>query len=251
MTTLEGGSVVVMDDRQAAEAAASAEAAAQMSAAGAVRSPSGVDAAGAQVPVPVTGPEALQPTAATAWATAVIVPGPDGAPPDGAVLQAVPAPAGEVTTRAADGCRTRAENAGTSTSWVAYTPLSTGADPWTARTLLSSQIQDDATVQAATAAWSQCLADAGYPGMAALSDPVTSIIQGSATLPATDGTPDATALQALRSREVALAVTDHDCRESVGLAAARTAAQRALEQQYVDAHQAELEPYREAVNGGG
>lgn len=251
VASAEEGSFILFDDRHAAESAASEAAAAQVSAAGEVpRVDDSRVAVAVPVPVPASTTRA-EPIEASAWATAAVVAGPDGASSILEPIQAVPAPVDPVTTRTADGCRAQAENSGD--VWTAYTPLDSGADPWASRVLLSQQINDDPGVAAATAAWTQCLADAGHPGMTAASDPVTSIVTEltAQTGTAAGSAPGATELDAVRAREIALAVADHDCRVTSGLTAARDAAQRAMEQEYVDSHRVELEQLRDAISGGG
>lgn len=151
--------------------------------------------------------------------------------------------------RRGDGCRQRAENAGT--VWTAYTPLVSGVDPWAVRTLVSNGVLDAPEVVAARTRWSQCLADTGHPGMAQEGDPVNSVEQAvSAVGSMNDGGQDAR-LTDLQAQEIALAVADHDCRASSGLTEARDAAQRAREQEYVDSHRGELEQLRDTISGGG
>ncbi|TKV58742.1 hypothetical protein FDO65_14600 [Nakamurella flava] len=151
--------------------------------------------------------------------------------------------------RAGDGCRQRAENAGS--AWTAYTPLDGGSDPWGLRTLMSGAVLDAPEVVAARGRWSHCLAESGHPGMTTESDPPTSVEQALTAARSTDDGGQDARLAAVQASEIALAVADHDCRVSSGLTAARDAAQRAMEQEYVDAHRAELEQLRAAINGGG
>ncbi|TKV60350.1 hypothetical protein FDO65_01130 [Nakamurella flava] len=125
------------------------------------------------------------------------------------------------------------------------------------------QAQDD---------WSSCMSDAGHPGFStvdaaqqSINDRVNKLYESlpqpdpseletaSPTAALVTGNPLTTApgYSDLRSEEIALAVADFDCREKAGYQKALDEANQRLQQQFVDDNRAELERYRDAMNGGG
>ena len=106
----------------------------------------------------------------------------------------------------------------------------------------------------ADGAWSQCMADEGYPGYARQDDAALDARQRWMELQdilteeygnAIPGGPDdlAPGEAELIEDEIALAVTDWDCRHSTDYDAAVAAVRNELQQQYVDAHRAELDAW--------
>ncbi|WP_029136234.1 hypothetical protein [Nakamurella lactea] len=136
---------------------------------------------------------------------------------------------------------------------------------------LHQRVDADPRVAPLIKAWASCLADAGHPGYTKITDPQDSIMKKWADLngwdfqrgergvtvggPAAGGTgtdappaPDQQKTADLRKEEIALALADFDCRKDY-----RTtydAVRVELEKAFVVAHKAELERYRDAMNGG-
>lgn len=139
---------------------------------------------------------------------------------------------------------------------------------------LYEKTNGDPSVAQALDRWRACMADAGHPDLTSVDDPMRQISDrmnqffsstpGASPAPATPGAtedldppsytgpnPDDPALIQLKTDEIALAVTDFDCRESSGYRAAFDAASLTLQEQFVRDNRAELERYRDAMNGGG
>lgn len=135
---------------------------------------------------------------------------------------------------------------------------------------LNQRIDGDPRVAPLVTAWSGCMADAGYPGLKAVNDAQDGIFRKWAELNGwkyekTDdgGTMvgavssgaggDAPALDqaevaALRKEEIATALADLDCR--MDYQKIHDQVQVELEKEFVAQHKAELERYRDAINGG-
>lgn len=98
-------------------------------------------------------------------------------------------------------------------------------------------------VVAAERAWSDCLADAGYPGYEHHDDPSASFNDRMNELSGEDGAdkPDETKLKALQAEEIATATADWHCSDETGYTTTRDRVQRRLEQEFVDAHEEELD----------
>ena len=113
----------------------------------------------------------------------------------------------------------------------------------------------DPQVMAAAAEWSECMADAGHPGYASPAaaeqvawDAWIAFNEGIAadpTLGATDAAGGIAGEGDLAAREASLATADWDCRADTGYDAAWSAARDRLQQEYVDAHRAELDAWVE------
>jgi hypothetical protein len=129
------------------------------------------------------------------------------------------------------------------------------ADPFAAleqeMSALYERVSSDQRVVDATAAWSSCLADAGFPGYSEPTDPVVDVdsraseVMGDRRDPSTA---DPAELEELRTFEVAVATADYECR--VPLDDVQHAVQTELEQQFIDEHRAELEQFRDAMAAG-
>lgn len=136
------------------------------------------------------------------------------------------------------------------------------------------KVADDPAVAQAQADWTACMADAGHPGLASVDDPMQQIsermnafwsdMDGASPAPLVTETatataapdsmgpdPDDPALIQLKADEIAMAVADFDCRASSGYQAAFDAVSQDLQEQFVRDNRAELERYRDAMNGGG
>lgn len=136
---------------------------------------------------------------------------------------------------------------------------------------LDQRIDADPRVAPLVTAWSGCMAGAGYPGLKAVNDAQDGIFRKWAELNGwkyekTDdggtmigavssgtGGGDASALDqakvaALRKEEIATALADLDCRKDYQKTHDQVRVE--LETQFVAQHKAELERYRDAINGG-
>jgi hypothetical protein len=111
---------------------------------------------------------------------------------------------------------------------------------------------DLATAPAMTdlnAAWSSCMAAAGYPGFATQSDAQNSIYDelNAYYEGQTEYIEDDPALDEIQEREIALALVDLDCRESTDYRQASLRVQFQLEEEFVQEHKAELEAFKAAL----
>jgi hypothetical protein len=139
-------------------------------------------------------------------------------------------------------------------------PVRTALEDEIARIDAEVAPQDPAVVEAA-AAWSACMADAGFPGFAnppqaeqaawdrwvAFNEGLAADAAGgtgAAGAPTDDGAPAGQA--DLAAAEVALATADWDCREESDYDAVWREVRSRLQQEYVDAHRDELDAWVEA-----
>ncbi|MET3808742.1 hypothetical protein ABIB25_005772 [Nakamurella sp. UYEF19] len=135
---------------------------------------------------------------------------------------------------------------------------------------LTAAIDVDPRVAPKVTAWAGCLADAGHPGLSKIEDAQNSIMKKWSDLNGWKFTPgsggsgvsiaalgavsadgkklDPTKVTALRQEEIALAVKDLDCR--VGYQVVHDQVRVELESKFVQDHKAELERYRNSINGG-
>ncbi len=113
-------------------------------------------------------------------------------------------------------------------------------------------------VTQAVALWATCMADAGVPGY---TDPVDAeerawnrwiafndALAGDPELAATDPAGKVVGEDAIAQEEAAVATADWDCRRESGYDDAWRAARDRLQQEYVDAHRAELEAWVESFS---
>lgn len=116
----------------------------------------------------------------------------------------------------------------------------------------------DAAVAEAAGAWSACMSDAGHPGFVAPPDAeqaawdrwmaFNGAIAADPTL-GLEGEDGAIVGQgAVADDEVALALADWDCRSEVGYDTVWQSARDRLQQEYVDAHRAELDAWVETFS---
>lgn len=125
------------------------------------------------------------------------------------------------------------------------------------------QIQSDERITAAAADWASCMADAGYPGFAAVQDASNSIYERVNALwedayadldPETATEQDYAAVEdqvaeaqaAITRDEIATAVADVTCQEGVGYQQVQRDVQREYEQEFYDANADELEAWKAA-----
>ncbi len=99
------------------------------------------------------------------------------------------------------------------------------------------------------AAWSSCMAAAGYPGFATQSDAQNSIYDELNAYYEGMGEyiEDDPALDEIQEREIALALADLDCRESTDYRQESLRVQFELEEEFVQEHKAELEAFKAAL----
>lgn len=129
-------------------------------------------------------------------------------------------------------------------------------------------LESDPRVTEAVAKWASCMADAGYPGMATITDAET-MISDKVQAVYEDGTPyddlgpDATqedyeaadaAMQeltaAITPEEIEVATADFTCREDIGYQDTYDDVNVALQQEFYDAHKTELDAYVTEMSGG-
>lgn len=129
-------------------------------------------------------------------------------------------------------------------------------------------METDPRITKAVADWASCLADAGYPGFATIYDAENSISEKVQAIyedndPWKDLGPDATeedykAAEAEMQRltaeitplEIELATADFTCRDDVKYQEIYNQVNLDLQQQFYDAHKADLEAYVAAMTGG-
>jgi hypothetical protein len=107
-----------------------------------------------------------------------------------------------------------------------------------ARNQMDEDAGDDPEVVAALAAWANCMADAGHPGLASPAD------AWQAARDAADS--GAVPHDELLANEIALATADQACNDSSGYAVATEAATDRLQARFVDEHRAELDAWQAA-----
>jgi len=125
-------------------------------------------------------------------------------------------------------------------------------------------IEQDPRVSDAVVSWASCMAGAGYPSLSAVADAENLVAQtvfnfmtqaaarvepgpGETLLDAIKtSAPDE--LAALQAEEIAVAVADATCRERVDYERIHQAVKVEYEQEFVDAHRADLEAWVDAVH---
>lgn len=151
-------------------------------------------------------------------------------------------PAGDWTTQ---GCQGKAQH-------EVYEQGQAWADPefeslQEEMTALYERAASDPKMAEADAAWATCMEDAGYTGFAKPDDAVTSISDEFSTLMSglTEETPepDPAALAEFKEKEIATAVADARCKASTKHDDKARKVQFALEQEFVDQHEAELQAW--------
>lgn len=110
---------------------------------------------------------------------------------------------------------------------------------------LYQRIEDDPRMTAAHGRWADCMAQAGYPGLAVPQDAQQSVFERmSASFGEDTAEAAPAALAEVRDYELALAPVDYGCqREHVD--GPRAEVVQELEEQFVAEHRAELEAYRD------
>jgi len=111
---------------------------------------------------------------------------------------------------------------------------------------MNIELQNNPSVLAVEEDWSNCMADAGFPGFSAQWMAKSRIESELSALPVDQrsGTERAVALQ---EREISMALVDLACRESTNFTDRQNAARLAAEEQFVADHRTELEAFRSAA----
>ena len=119
---------------------------------------------------------------------------------------------------------------------------------------LYEQMASDPAVAELNSAWAACMADAGYEGMStvdeasmALSEELNALYEDSGET----GVPDEEAMAELHEKEIDTAVADRTCQDEVGYTKGVQEVQFSLEQDFIDAHRAELDAMLEAYSQAG
>ncbi len=134
----------------------------------------------------------------------------------------------------------------------------TGDDPYSSEefkpimdaiTEFYTDVQNDPALADLNAAWSSCMADAGYSGFATQPDAQTSIYDelNAYYEDMSEYVEDDPVLEEIQEREIALALADLDCRESTDYRQESLRVQFELEEQFVQEHKAELEALKAAL----
>jgi hypothetical protein len=116
---------------------------------------------------------------------------------------------------------------------------------------MSDRIRSDQRLFDATKKWSDCMADAGYPGYADIKNAIMAVDDRANEVlgPNGDQTPsDPQALTDLRAFEIAVATADFSCRGDYD--AVRKTVTDEIQNAFINDHRSELERYRDAIAAG-
>lgn len=102
------------------------------------------------------------------------------------------------------------------------------------------QAEDDPRIAELRSEWTACMAEAGYAGLASPDDARDGIMTEYDAM-WQDGEPGGPALEALQEKERAVALADFRCAKESDVDALMIEIQHELEQDFIDAHRAELE----------
>lgn len=115
---------------------------------------------------------------------------------------------------------------------------------------LYADMESSPEVMELDAAWSECMADGGYPGFTKQFDAQNSIYEEQnkyyESLGEGEGIEDDPALEEIGEKEIELALVDLDCREKIDYRKKYAEVTYALEEQFIEDHKAELEAFRAA-----
>lgn len=131
-----------------------------------------------------------------------------------------------------------------------------------------TDIDGDPATKAALDAWIGCMADAGHAGYTEIYGANTEVndkwseLNGWNTMSeggmvssgagtALPSGPPAEKVSEFRAYEIALALADFDCKQSSGYAKVADDVRISQEEKFLAEHRAELEQYRDSLNGGG
>lgn len=134
----------------------------------------------------------------------------------------------------------------------------TGDDPYSSEEFkpimdaineLYSEMQNDPALSELNAAWSSCMAEAGYSGFATQQDAQNSIYDeiNAYYEGQTEHVEDDPALAEIQEGEIALALADLECRESTDYRQQSLRLQFEIEERFVQEHKAELEALKAAL----
>lgn len=126
---------------------------------------------------------------------------------------------------------------------------------------LWAQIQSDERVLALAGRWSDCMADAGYPGMASPDDPqqilsdeqnaIYEEVYGDGLMEDADWEALEAEVRertaAMTEKEIAMAVADFDCKDAIDFQKVQIQVATEHQKAFVDTHRAELEAWVESV----
>jgi len=119
---------------------------------------------------------------------------------------------------------------------------------------LYEDMASDPKIAELNSTWAACMADAGYEGMTSvdeasmgISEELNAIYENGGEM----GEPDEAAMAELHEKEIDTAVADRTCQDEVGYTKALQEVQFSLEQDFIDAHEAELEAMVEAYSQAG
>jgi len=103
------------------------------------------------------------------------------------------------------------------------------------------------------AEWSRCMTDAGYPGFSTQIEPQNYIVEQSFSIVPRPGTenPNLAELEALREREIELAVADLNCRQEVNYWDRINAIRESESLRFIEDHKLDFEAIRDAMEQRG
>lgn len=131
-----------------------------------------------------------------------------------------------------------------------------------------TDIEKDPRTKSAIDAWIGCMADAGHAGYTEIygatneanekwgeingwDSEASGAVASSSASTAVPAGPPADEVAAFTAYEIALATADFDCKQSSDYAKVADEVRIAAEEKFLTDHRAELEQYRDAMNGGG
>ncbi|MDQ2624734.1 MAG: hypothetical protein M3Y20_06190 [Actinomycetota bacterium] len=107
--------------------------------------------------------------------------------------------------------------------------------------LIYTQAENDPKITEVKAAWSACMADAGYPGLADSGAAQETIYSELNAFWEKGEEPTEEVLAPLREKEKAIATADFTCSKKADINKVQIEVQHKLEQEFIDSHKAELE----------
>lgn len=116
---------------------------------------------------------------------------------------------------------------------------------------LSTKLESDPRIQDLNTKWTDCMADAGHD-FATSYDAQMSITQSLESAWGQNGIePSDADMASIRDQEVALAVADYTCQDSIDFVAEQERVRFDLEQAFVDENTAELKAFAAAIEAAG
>lgn len=111
---------------------------------------------------------------------------------------------------------------------------------------LYERVREDSRVVEAKREWSECMAGAGYPGLADLYDPQERVTE---QMTGPSGGDDPELLAEAREFELAIAWADYGCQQETRVEQIEREVQFALEEQFLADHTQQAEAYRDWLDG--